>query len=104
VQAGAAVVAFDPVAMEGAKYLLPDVVTFTSDAPTALSGADALVLVTEWNEFRSLAPARLASLMQGRIVVDLRNVFDPEPLRRAGFAYYGIGRKHLPAATLSAMV
>jgi UDPglucose 6-dehydrogenase len=92
--AGALVVAFDPVAMEGAKTMLPAGVVFAPDAPAALTGADALVLVTEWNEFRSLGPARLAPLMRTKIIVDLRNVFDPEAMREAGFAYYGIGRKH----------
>jgi UDPglucose 6-dehydrogenase len=92
--AGAKVVAFDPVAMDAARTLLPAGVEFAADAPAALTGADALVLVTEWNEFRSLGPARLAPLMRTRIVVDLRNVFDPEAMRDAGFAYYGIGRKH----------
>ena len=92
--AGAAVVAFDPVAMDMAKTMLPAGVGFAADAPAALTGADALVLVTEWNEFRSLGPARLAPLMKTKIVVDLRNVFDPEAMREAGFAYYGIGRKH----------
>ncbi len=102
--AGATVAAFDPVAMEGAKPLLPASVSFAADAPAAITGADALVLVTEWNEFRSLAPGRLAPLMQGRVVVDLRNVFDPEAMRQAGFAYYGIGRKQLPLVTNSATV
>ncbi len=48
--------------------------------------------MTEWNAFRSLAPARLSQLMRGRVVVDLRNVFDPVAMREAGFAYHGIGR------------
>jgi UDPglucose 6-dehydrogenase len=93
VAAGAHVVAFDPVAMEGARALLPGAVAFAADAPAALTGADALVLVTEWNEFRSLAAPKLAQLMRGRIIVDLRNVFDHAALRAAGFAYSGIGRK-----------
>jgi len=94
-EAGAEVAAFDPVAMESAKSLLPEAVVFAPDAAAAITGADALVLVTEWNEFRSLAPARLAQLMRQKIVVDLRNVFDQQAMRGAGFAYYGIGRKHL---------
>jgi UDPglucose 6-dehydrogenase len=94
-EAGAEVAAFDPVAMQSAKNLLPAGVIFTPDAAAALTGADALVLVTEWNEFRSLAPARLAELMRQRVIVDLRNVFDQEAMRGAGFAYYGIGRKQL---------
>jgi UDPglucose 6-dehydrogenase len=93
VAAGAHVVAFDPVAMAGARALLPAAVEFAADAPAALTGADALVLVTEWNEFRSLAAPKLAQLMRSKIIVDLRNVFDPAALRAAGFAYYGIGRK-----------
>ncbi len=60
--------------------------------PRPLTDADALVLVTEWNEFRALAPAQLKALMRGNVVVDLRNVFDPKALRNAGFAYHGIGR------------
>jgi UDPglucose 6-dehydrogenase len=101
---GAVVVAFDPVAMEGAKALVPEGVVFAADAPAALAGADAMVLVTEWNEFRSLAPVRLGQMMRGRVVIDLRNVFDPEAMRQAGFAYYGIGRKQPPTATNSLMV
>jgi UDPglucose 6-dehydrogenase len=92
VSRGASVVAFDPEAMAGAKLLLPESVDYAKDAAQALAGADVLVLVTEWNEFRALPPARLKQLMRGRVVVDLRNVFDPASLRAAGFAYHGIGR------------
>jgi UDPglucose 6-dehydrogenase len=93
VEAGAQVAAFDPVAMEGARAMLPAGVEYTADVSAALTGADAMVLVTEWNEFRSLAPARLAALMRGQVVVDLRNVLDPVAMQEAGFAYHGIGRK-----------
>lgn len=93
VAAGAEVVGFDPVAMEAAKALLPDKMSFATDAKAAVAGADVLVLVTEWNEFRALAPGWLASQMRGRVIVDLRNVFDPQTMREAGFAYHGIGRK-----------
>jgi UDPglucose 6-dehydrogenase len=89
---GAQVLAFDPEAMVGAKALLPGDVVFARDAAHALTQADALVLITEWNEFRALAPGRLKELMRGNVVVDLRNVFDPQALRAAGFAYHGIGR------------
>ncbi len=95
---GARIVAFDPEAMAAARALLPDGVVFAASAAQALADADALVLVTEWNEFRALAP-RLAELMRGRVIVDLRNVFDPRTLRDAGFAYHGIGRPK-PAALL----
>jgi UDPglucose 6-dehydrogenase len=92
VAAGAAVTAFDPAAMAGARALLPGSVTYAADAPGAAAGADGVVLVTEWNEFRSLGP-KLAQVMRGKIVVDLRNVFDPVAMKAAGFAYSGIGRK-----------
>jgi UDPglucose 6-dehydrogenase len=78
--------------MDAAKAILPAGMAFAADVTGALTGADALVLVTEWNEFRSLAPRRLAQLMHGRVVVDLRNVFDPGAMREAGFTYVGIGR------------
>ena len=79
--------------MAAAKPLLPaERELIARDAAEAVTGADALVLVTEWNEFRALAPARLRELMRGEVVVDLRNVFDPMAMRAAGFAYQGIGR------------
>jgi UDPglucose 6-dehydrogenase len=105
VSRGAKVTAFDPAAMAGAKAMLPGSVTFAKDAVEAVSGADALVLITEWNEFRALAPTRLKQLMRGEVIVDLRNVFDPKAMRDAGFAYQGIGRaneNHLDYETESA--
>ena len=92
VSRGANVQAYDPEAMDAARPLLPAGVRLMPDAASALTGADVLVLITEWNEFRALAPARLKELMRGRVVVDLRNVFDPLALRAAGFTYSGIGR------------
>ena len=89
---GAEVVGFDPVAMDVAKGVLPSGMVFATDVAAALTGADALVLVTEWNEFRSLAPQHLTQLMRGKVIVDLRNVFDPVAMRDAGFNYVGIGR------------
>jgi UDPglucose 6-dehydrogenase len=89
---GALVRVFDPAGMEQARPLLPSGVTYCRDALDAAQGADLLVLVTEWNEFRALSPDRLAHSMRGRVVVDLRNVFDPVAMRTAGFAYHSIGR------------
>ncbi len=89
---GARITAFDPEAMAVAKPMLPESVIFARDAAEALTQADALVLITEWNAFRALAPARLKELMRGNVIVDLRNVFDPKALRDAGFQYHGIGR------------
>lgn len=89
---GGTVQAYDPQAMATARPLLPESVRLTATAAEAIQGADILVLVTEWNEFRALTPKRLQELMRGRVVVDLRNVYEPEPLRAAGFTYVGIGR------------
>ncbi len=93
VEEGAAIRAFDPVAMEHARPLLPDSVAYCEDAYDALQGADAVVVVTEWNEFRALSPARVRDTMRGRVVVDLRNVFDPAAMAAAGLAYQGVGRR-----------
>jgi UDPglucose 6-dehydrogenase len=97
--AGAEIAAFDPEAMASAKSLLPDGVIFAADASAAVLGADAVVLITEWNEFRALAPARLFQSMRGRVVVDLRNVFDPQAMRAAGLDYHGIGRAVIDSHT-----
>jgi UDPglucose 6-dehydrogenase len=63
---------------------------------TRPTGEDALVLMTEWNEFRALSPTQLADVMLGRIIVDLRNVYEPVAMRQAGFNYYGAGRQTRP--------
>ena len=90
-QAGAKVSAFDPIGREQAEPLLPDT-EFAADAYAAAKGADALVIVTEWDEFRALDLVRLASVMRGKALVDLRNIYDPEVVARAGLDLYGIGR------------
>jgi UDPglucose 6-dehydrogenase len=92
VEDGATVRAFDPQGMDQARPLLPPGVVYCQDAMDAATGADALVVITEWNEFRALSPARLASAMRGRVLVDLRNVYDPPAMRQAGLSYHGIGR------------
>jgi UDPglucose 6-dehydrogenase len=89
---GATVRAFDPQGMEQARPLLPAGVVYCADALEAASGADALVVITEWNEFRALSPERLAAAMRGRVLVDLRNVYDPRAMEQGGFAYHGVGR------------
>ncbi len=95
VEDGAILRAYDPEGMAQAKPMLPPGVVYCRDALDAATGADVLVVVTEWNEFRALAPERLAGAMRGRIIVDLRNIYEPEAMRAAGFVYHGIGR---PAA------
>ena len=89
---GAIVRAFDPAGMEGAKKLLPGGIAWCASAIEAATGADALVVVTEWNEFRALSPARLKAVMRGDKIIDLRNIFDPIAMRQVGFSYSGIGR------------
>ncbi len=91
VEAGAEVRAFDPEGMEEAKKLLP-AITYCDDAYATLAGADCLVIVTEWNEFRALDIGRIKSLLNAPVVVDLRNVWDPAEMRAAGFTYVSIGR------------
>ncbi len=89
--AGAKVVAFDPEGMAEAGKLLSGI-TFTKTAYEAAAGADVLVVITEWHEFRGLDPRRLKEAMRQPRIVDLRNIFDPEEMRGLGFAYEGIGR------------
>jgi UDPglucose 6-dehydrogenase len=90
-QAGAKVRAFDPVAMEVAKELLPKV-EMARDAYDLADGADALIVVTEWNEFKNLDLERIRTSMRQAVVLDGRNIYQPEQMRRLGFNYQGIGR------------
>jgi len=83
--------AFDPAAMEEAKAILPKL-EFGKDAYDVASGADALVLVTEWNQFRRLDLLRIKGLLKEPIFIDLRNVYDPAHMKRLGFRYCGVGR------------
>ncbi|WP_133770248.1 UDP-glucose dehydrogenase family protein [Enterovirga rhinocerotis] len=94
--AGARIRAFDPEGMENAASVL-DGVDYTRDAYECAEGADALVLITEWDSFRALDLERLKAAMAGRIVVDLRNVYRPDEMSRRGFAYVSIGRPDTPA-------
>ncbi len=91
VEDGATVRVFDPQGMEPARPLLPNGTVFAPTSEAALDGADALVLVTEWDVFRSMQPDALQRTMRGKVVVDLRNVFDPATMLAHGFAYHGIG-------------
>jgi UDPglucose 6-dehydrogenase len=88
---GARVRAFDPVAMPAAEKLMPTV-TMCEDSYEACEGADGLVIMTEWNQFRMLDLERIKSLMRAPVVVDLRNVYEPAQMRGAGFRYVCVGR------------
>jgi len=92
IDAGATIRAYDPKAMDEARPMLPAAVTFCATASACLDKADAAVLVTEWNEFRALTPASFETAMAGNVIVDLRNVYEPEVMRAAGLRYSSIGR------------
>jgi UDPglucose 6-dehydrogenase len=89
--AGATVRAFDPEAMDEARRRLGDRIDFAESAMEALEGADALVLVTEWSEFRHVDPDEIRARLRDPVLFDGRNIFDPERMREVGFRYFGIG-------------
>jgi UDPglucose 6-dehydrogenase len=96
-RAGATIRAFDPEGMEEAKRLLEGV-TFCDGAYDAMAGADALVIITEWNEFRALDLARAKSLLRSPTVIDLRNIYKPADMAEAGFYYFSVGRRPVEPA------
>lgn len=89
---GASIVAFDPIAIEKAKLVLPDKVSYATDPYKAAIDADAVVIVTEWNEFRQIDLVRLAKGMKHLVLFDGRNIYEPARVRELGFMYYGVGR------------
>lgn len=89
--AGARIVAYDPEAMKEAAHLLNDI-EFADNAYKAVEGADAMVIITEWDQFRALDMGRIKAAMKGNAVVDLRNIYSPEDMAKRGFAYTSIGR------------
>ena len=88
---GARIKAYDPAAMENAKKILPHI-TYCSSAYEAAENADALVIITDWREFRLLNMERIKELMRRPVIFDGRNIYDPEKKKRLGFEYYSIGR------------
>ena len=91
IEQGAVISAYDPVATENARKLMPGA-EFTRNAYEAAKDADALVVVTEWDEFRALDLDRFAKVMAGKLIVDLRNVYNRADAEEAGFDYVGLGR------------
>jgi UDPglucose 6-dehydrogenase len=88
---GAEIMATDPHGIEEAKKYMPDL-NYADDPYEAMKGADCLIIMTEWNEYRSLDFEKVKKAMKGNVFVDLRNVYDPETIRKEGFEYVGVGR------------
>ncbi|MCF6221425.1 MAG: UDP-glucose/GDP-mannose dehydrogenase family protein [Robiginitomaculum sp.] len=91
VEAGAAIRAYDPEAMEEAKHQLPDI-TYCAHTYDCIDGADALVIITEWDQFRALDFDRVKSLMIAPVLIDLRNIYNPIRMAEQGFTYISVGR------------
>lgn len=89
---GAKIVAYDPVAMTNAKTILPKAVQYARDAYSAARGADAVAVVTEWNEFRQLDLVKLAKELKSSVLFDGRNMYEPARVKGLGYVYYGVGR------------
>lgn len=92
IEQGAKIRVFDPAAMQDAKTVLGQSVTYCRDAYDAAEGADAVVLITEWNQFRNLELERLKGLLKHPVFIDLRNVYETDRMRKNGFDYYSVGR------------
>jgi UDPglucose 6-dehydrogenase len=93
IAAGARIVAYDPEAMHEARHALGDTITYAESAMDALDGADALLLVTEWSEFRNPEWEQVRAALKEPVVFDGRNIYDPDDVRGAGLEYTGIGRR-----------
>ncbi|MBI5588699.1 MAG: UDP-glucose/GDP-mannose dehydrogenase family protein [Deltaproteobacteria bacterium] len=89
---GALVKAFDPAGMENARKVMPYTVTYCNDAYEAAEGSDALVILTDWNQFRKLDLARIKKLLGAPKIVDLRNIYEPASMAKLGFEYTSVGR------------
>ena len=90
---GATVSAYDPVAMHEAKRILGDAIQYAATPYEATKNADALILITEWSEFRIINFEELEKNMNQKLIFDGRNIYDPEEMRERGYVYYSIGRK-----------
>ena len=97
-QEGADVQVYDPASMEEAQKLLPTV-TFCANSYDAAAGADVLVLMTEWNQFRNLDLERIKTALRSPVFVDLRNVYEPARMAASGFRYTSVGRPTPGAAS-----
>jgi UDPglucose 6-dehydrogenase len=93
IRAGANVVAYDPVAMHEAKKIIGDQISYAAKPDSAVVDADALIIATEWPEFRSPDFNMMKKLMKGHVIFDGRNIYDPVEMKELGFEYYCIGIK-----------
>jgi UDPglucose 6-dehydrogenase len=84
--------AYDPEAMNKVKAVFGEAVNFTKEPYEALNGASTLIVLTEWNEFRSLELEKARDMMQGNVIIDGRNIYDPVEVKKLGFRYFGVGR------------
>ena len=91
IKEGAKIRAFDPVAIENAKKIMPDV-KYCKETYETIKDCDALVFMTEWNQFRSLNMEKIKSLMKQPIIFDLRNIYNPSKMKQYGFVYSSVGR------------
>ena len=89
--AGASVIAYDPVGREQAEKVLPKI-EYAASEEQAADGADALVIVTEWDEFRALDLDDIAKRMRGKALIDLRNVYNADEAEQSGLVHFGVGR------------
>jgi UDPglucose 6-dehydrogenase len=92
ITAGCEVYAYDPVAMAEAKRKIGNLIHYCGAVEETLPHADALLVVTEWHEFRTLSPEKLVALMKKPLLFDGRNIYDSAEMRNAGVEYFGIGR------------
>ncbi len=93
IESGAALRIYDPQGMKEAKGLLKGDIKWCDDAYSTMQGADVLVLLTEWNEFKSLDFKKAKSLLKQPLLVDLRNLYNPDEMEKAGFSYISLGRE-----------
>lgn len=89
---GAIITAHDPQAITQAKPLLPDDIRYCDDLNEAITGADAVVILTEWQAYKTLSPKTIKTLMQGNTIIDLRNIYHPDEMMSLGFNYHSVGR------------
>lgn len=89
---GAKIRAHDPQGVSEARHLLPESITYCEDIYETAKGADALVIMTEWNSYRGLDLKRIKNVMKGNAFIDLRNIYEPEYMRDQGFDYACVGR------------